>query len=361
MFGTGNFSDLLEEILSNEVYILAYVDNDKSKWYGSKNKKKIIPSKEIQNYNYDYIIIASQFNEDIYMQLVSMNICTDKIFQYSKFLDNYCSYYKTYINLFISKPDGFYQVLVTGISYADLGFRPYLCARKTMKFAFGSQDLFYDYHTIKYLIENHKNKMYNVKHNIIGISYYSFQYDMSLSAMKGKTVLYYEVLKNSHHFHNIETVYKEYGLNCEIADKLLKKNEEGFVEAKWSSKELIDIDNKESLGKKQAELDCHKNYPKTVEENKRIFKNYLKLLKDNNIKPIVVVFPASKYYTKYFSKRIEDEFHSIMKQTKEEYEFQYIDYFRSDLFDDYDFTDVSHLNSKGAEKFTKILNKEIQW
>lgn len=89
--------------------------------------------------------------------------------------------------------------------------------------------------------------------------------------------------------------------------------------------------------------------------------DYLKMLIDSNIKPIVVVFPASKYYAKYFSQRIENEFHSIIKDLQDKYEFQYIDYFRSDEFEDEDFLDVSHLNHKGATKFTQILNDTIKW
>lgn len=74
-----------------------------------------------------------------------------------------------------------------------------------------------------------------------------------------------------------------------------------------------------------------------------------------------MIFPASKYYTKYFSERIENEFRSIINEIGKLYDFQYIDYFRSELFTDDDFVDVSHLNGDGAEKFTKILNNLIKW
>lgn len=74
-----------------------------------------------------------------------------------------------------------------------------------------------------------------------------------------------------------------------------------------------------------------------------------------------MIFPASKYYTKYFSERIENEFRSIINEIGKLYDFQYIDYFRPELFTDDDFVDVSHLNGDGAEKFTKILNNLIKW
>lgn len=361
IFGTGKFSIFVDNVLNDNVKVLAYVDNDKSKWNEKKNKVSIISPDNISNYEYDYIIIGSQFNEEIYNQLLDMGVNKNKILQFSKILDNHWNYYKSSINSFVLQPDGLYEVLATGISYTALGFREDTCCKKAFKFAFGSQDLFYDYHTIKYLIENFKKKTTNVRYVIMGLSYYSFQYDMSLSAMKAKTVLYYEVLKNFHHFKDIERIYGEYDINKNIADKILRKNKDDNYDFKWQTPILRDFEDKETVGKRQAERDCNKNYPETVKENTEIFKEYLKLLKDNNIKPIVVVYPATKYYTKYFSKRIENEFHNIINEVKNQYSFQYMDYFRYDLFTDEDFNDVSHLNHQGAEKFTKILNEEIEW
>ncbi|WP_242982171.1 chemotaxis protein [Clostridium sp. LS] len=362
MFGTGNLSSIIENLLNDKVNILAYVDNDHNKWNSKKNDKYIISPDKIANYDYDYIIIASQFNEEIYTQLLLMNIDKRKIFQYSKFMDNYWNYCKEYINVFKSHLDGFFEVLVTGISYALFGFSEKKCIKRTLKFAFSSQDLFYDYNIIKYLIKNYKYEMSNVKAVIIGLSYYSFQYDMSLSAMKSKTVMYYEVLKDSHHFKEIQRVYEEYDINKSIGDKLLRKNKDGKYDIQDMEDEKINVfENMELIGKQQAKRDCNKNYPNTVKENVEIFEAYLNLLMDNDIKPIVVVFPATKYYTSHFSERIEQEFKNIIEKVQKKYDFQYIDYFRSSLFKDDDFKDVSHLNKTGAIKFTQILNKIINW
>lgn len=252
-------------------------------------------------------------------------------------------------------------MLATGISYTNSGLKADILNRKCFKFSIPSQDIYYDYNIVKYIIENYIDKLEELKYIIIGLSYYSFQYDLSVSAMKNKVILYYNILKDAHHFKEAKNIYMEYEVNENIASKILKKDKNGFYNFNWNSQLLKDTKDKAYIGKTQAELDCNKNYPETVKENTQIFKDYLKLLKEHNIKPIVVVFPASKYYTKYFSKRIEEEFQSIINEVSKEYDFQYIDYFRSDLFDDEDFQDVSHLNPKGAEKFTKILNEVIDW
>ncbi|KEI97149.1 chemotaxis protein [Clostridium botulinum A2B7 92] len=360
IFGTGSTSNFVTRLLNDNVEILAYVDNDNKKWRKHYYNKEIINPKYINEMKYDFIVIASQFNEEICNQLLDMGINKKRIFQFFKFVDLYWNMFKWQMDSYI-KCEKKIEMLATGISYTSSGLKEELLNKKCFKFSIASQDLYYDYTIVKNIIENYKEKTKNLKYLIIGLSYYSFQYDMSLSAMKNKVILYYEILKDAHHFKKVENIYIEYEINENIASKIFKKDKDGWYDLNWNTKVLKIIEDKSHTGKLQAKIDCNKNYPKTVEENKEIFKNYLKLLKNNNIKPIVVVFPASKYYTKYFSKKIEDEFHSIINDFKKEYEFQYIDYFRSDLFEDDDFTDVSHLNPKGAEKFTQILNKEIQW
>ncbi|MDU6876809.1 chemotaxis protein [Clostridium tepidum] len=363
IFGTGSTCKLVLNVLNMEkVRILAFLDNDSSKWGDYFYDKKIVPPSEIYNYLYDYIIIASQYNESIYNQLLHMDLDSKKVLQFYKFYSLLYNPLKGYMDAYYKKVEEL-STIITGISYARVGIDKNALINKGYNFALGSQDLFYDYKIVEYILNSYKKN--KIKYAIIGLAYYSFQYDMSLSSMKNRVILYYRVLGEKHNYKelSIKDFNNQYNISKNICDKVFKKNERGNYLFKWNSSDLSNYSTQEriNLGKKQAERDCNKNYPKTVEENKEIFKNYLKLLRDNNIKPIVVVFPASKYYTKYFSKRIEGEFHSIINEFKKEYDFQYIDYFRSGLFEDDDFTDVSHLNSRGAKKFTQILNEEIQW
>ncbi|HCL4438285.1 TPA: chemotaxis protein [Clostridium botulinum] len=363
IFGTGSTCELILNVLNMEkVRILAFLDNDSSKWGDYFYERKIVPPSEIYNYSYDYIIIASQYNESIYNQLLHMDVDNKKVLQFYKFYNLLYNPLKRYIDTFYKKVEEL-STIITGISYVRSGIDENGLIHKGHNFALGSQDLFYDYKIVEHILNSYKKN--KIKYAIIGLAYYSFQYDMSLSSMRNRVILYYSVLGEKHNYKelSIKDFNNQYNISKSICDKIFKKNEKGDYLFKWNSQILSNhsVQERINLGKRIAHKDCNKNYPKTVEENKIILKKYLKLLKDNNIKPIVVVFPSSKYYTKYFSKRIEDEFHSIIKQTKKEYEFQYIDYFRSDIFENDDFSDVSHLNNKGAEKFTKILNKEIQW
>ena len=219
--------------------------------------------------------------------------------------------------------------------------------------------MYYDYNLIKWLLENNYGKLNKLKYTIIGLSYYSFQYDLSLSSMKYKSLLYYEAIGIEHNFKKLDILLSNKIIAKNIAEEIFKFNSNGGIQIDWmtNKENLYSLD--EHKGKIQAEIDCNKNYPKTVEENIKIFDEYLNLLEKHNIKPIVMVAPVSKYYSKYFSKRIKDEFMEIIDERRDR--FQFIDCFDSKLFDDSDFFDVSHLNPRGASKFTKILNDLIEW
>jgi hypothetical protein len=359
LFGTGRTSQVVREALKENVEIVAFADNNRTKWGEEINNVLIIDPESIRQYIFDYIIIASQFNEEIYKQLISMEIEENKIFQFYKSLDSTYNYYKRHMELF-EEMSGI-ETLVTGISYALSGFNEECFLKKSFKFAFYSQDLYYDYKTAKYLIENKYEKIKSIRHVLIGLCYYSFQYDLSLSSISSKVLLYYEVLNDCHHKMDVEKVFNEFKINKDIGEKIIRKDEQNNYNLNWSSTGLNSIEDKWETGRKQAEIDCRKDYPETVRENTQVFKNYLNLLKEKNIKPIVVVYPASKYYTMCFSSRIENEFKRIIHETHKEYDFQYYDFFRLELFNDSDFEDVSHLNVNGSVKFTNILNNTIEF
>lgn len=357
VFGTGKTRQVIESGLNSHVNIVAYLDNDSDRWNKTLNDKKILSPKQIFLLDYDYVVIASQFDESIYMQLLELGINNERIFRFNLFWIFYWNGIKYNLNNLMSYED--IEVLVTGISYAQKGINAQELKKNTYNLACSNQDLYYDYNLIKWLLENNYGKLNKLKYTIIGLSYYSFQYDLSLSSMKYKSLLYYEAIGIEHNFKKLDVLLSNRTIAENIAEEIFKFNSNGGIQIDWmtNKENLYSLD--EHKGRIQAEIDCNKNYPKTVEENIKIFDKYLKLLEKHNIKPIVIVAPVSKYYSKYFSKRIKDEFMEIINERKER--FQFIDYFDSKLFDDSDFFDVSHLNQHGATKFTRVLNDLIEW
>lgn len=353
LFGTGKASFIVKSSLKSEVNIVCYCDNDKSKWNTIHEGKKVINPKVISNIEYDYILIASQFNSTIYKQLIKQGISNKKILQFYLYID-YCE------NIISSKMKRYLdnencEVIATGLSYMDYALASAGNITNLFNFANPSQDLFYDYNIVKFIQENYPEKIKQLKCVLIGLSYYSFQYDMSLSAMKGKVPLYYDVLEKSHNFNEVNKVLNMIETNNEIAKKVLNLDENNYPRINWNEDVEKKMNVNEVEGKKQADLDCQKKYPITVRENYDILSSYLELLNKYNIHPIILICPVSKYYFKNFSIKMKKEFYQIISELKEKYFFEFIDLFQSDEFFDNDFYDVSHLNFDGSRKFVEKL------
>lgn len=356
IFGTGKSAETLEKLLNSSINVIAYADNDNSKWGKKHNNKIVLNPLELKAIKFDYILIGSQFNEKIYNQLLEYGIHKKKIFQFTKYIINsndYISGYKNYIKDNCKE----IETLVTGSSYSSFGFQRHVYKNKAVNISAPSQDLYYDYNLVKWAIEN--TELNALKEVIIGLSYYSFEYDMSLSSMKGNVYLYNKNLGLSHNLINIDAVIDGVDETIKIGNEIFNFTKDNRVIFTVDENDNQNILNNE-IGKRQAELDCRKNYPNTVNENIMILSEYIEFLQERNIKPILLVFPTSKYYYNNFSDRIEKEFKTIINFLKKKYNFEFIDCFRCLEFDYSDFRDVSHLNFKGGEKFTKILNDLIK-
>jgi len=82
IFGTGEGAKKALEIIDLEkVYILAYLDNDQTKQGMSFNGIKVEAPLSVNKYEYDYIVIASIYYQEITAQLLKMNVHRSKIVQ----------------------------------------------------------------------------------------------------------------------------------------------------------------------------------------------------------------------------------------------------------------------------------------
>ncbi|AUM88668.1 hypothetical protein CF055_07765 [Clostridium botulinum] len=318
-----------------------------------KELVSIIKWNEIKNLNYDYIIIMENDigrSKKIIERLKKYNVNFNKVY-------NYCDYnlpiegfeYKLYDFFLKDKV----ELLVTGLSYAETGIDCKYLDISACNFALSSQDLFYDYNILKYLLQ-FKDKMSNLKYVIIGLSYYSFDYDLSKSSEAIRIHRYWEFIKDIHN----HTPKLSININKSLYRAMHSKEDYNKMMLVKMNTVMYNenAEVQQYIAKHHAAM-CHLE---TVKENKIIFKNYLELLKSINIKPIIVVFPTSNYHYKFFEDGVlKKRFYNILEEFSKEYNLKIFDYFKSDLFDYNDFWDYSHLNKNGAKKMTEILNNII--
>lgn len=82
IFGASKLGEIAYTLLKNTYEITCFVDNDKEKWGKELLNLTIIAPNEIKNYKNNSIIIASQYYQEICIQLLNLQITDMKVFKY---------------------------------------------------------------------------------------------------------------------------------------------------------------------------------------------------------------------------------------------------------------------------------------
>lgn len=355
VWGTGNTARRGLEFLKKNINILAYIETvPKEKQFMGK---KIIDISEIKYYEYDYIIVFSKFLNEIEIIIKALEIEKEKIviwntgefFEYSEFARDH--FHKRYQDF--EKQKEKIQLLITGISYHNDGVDPQMFPVKAFNFALRAQDLFYDFQITKFLNEQRKDKC-DLKYVIIGLNYFSFEYDFSKSLSCKEIIRYFPEISTPHNMLNQE-YFEDFVL--EERKRLSRyKYYEKFFEIKLPTYMLNDEE-----GAKAATADFNKHYPITLYENKKILNDYISYLENKNIKPIVLIMPATKYYTKYCPIEKRELFEKTLNEVLKGHNVQILNYFDSYDCPDSDYYHITHFNKEGARKFTQKIAEVIGW
>ena len=357
IFGSGTTAKEAMQYVAEGIHILGFFDNNStiSEWEGL-SKLNIC---KIHTYDFDYIVICTVlYWLEIYEQLKSIGIKEDKIliYDYTKIvkcrLYNANYFEKKWQRLSMKdKP----QIINSGISYFNDGIDETIFEEKINKTAFNfalrAQDIFYDFKIAQFL--DKERYLEEVSHYLIGLSYYSFEYDLSKSSNAWEIIRYYPYIDDSHNF--ISRDYLE-----EFVKETKEELEKYVICEKIFSKRNQYVINKESAII-QAKSDFNKNYPTTVWENKKIFKQFLSFLKEKNIKPIVIIMPAVEEYVNACPSYMKENFYNNLKECTEGYNVQVLDYFGKYYGEVSDYYHVTHFNKDGARRFTDKLVEDIEW
>lgn len=322
--------------------------------------------------------------EDFYEMLI--NAFNNIKFIYKERYNNNYDYNFLNTRLNLLKKDDSTKILITGLSYALMGLDENLFKYKACNLSLSSQDLYYSYKLSKDIISFNDN----IKCCVIGLSYYSLHFDLSLcgeAAMRINPV-YLPLLGDSHNFKtakesfpNEEYLLSNY-LNTEIT-QLFNSNEIENIFKNILYEELSknyfnsDITRESITGTYQyigvspefqrdslgAFRGTHHNnllvHSHTVDENTTLLGEFLSFLNKRKIQPLLCVFPFTSYYEKYFSKDFSINFYKCINTYKNIYDFTLVDLNNFEEINIMDFIDADHLNYNGAIKATNIVNQFI--
>ena len=252
---------------------------------------------------FDYAVLCG-YEEEVFEQLILHGIPKERIIDLRVLTQSIETYSLCNVIKYYLATKEKFEVFISGMSYAYNAIDLPAFSRKAICFTGPGQDLFYDYQIAKYVLDNKRDS--TLKYAIIGLSAYSFQYDVTKSFHSYRMFIYYFLLKNSHNYHvSKEVLSRIFNENFfALADSITNELKVDLND-RYSGKTSNTIGISQLLGaRKRAEVWKMKNYPETVAENIEIFQAYIKLCHFHNVKPIVVIFPTSIFYYRWFPKRI---------------------------------------------------------
>ncbi|MFR3568720.1 MAG: hypothetical protein ACLTUR_12020 [Paraclostridium sordellii] len=276
------------------------------------------------------------------------------------------------------------ETLVVGNSYPLTGIDSKLLSNKSKNLSISSQDLYYSYKLVKEVINNNEN----IKRCIIGAGYYLVNHDLSKCkseySINMVRCLYYPILKDKHNSEKVDTIeisnlintlndnVIEYIFNLDFLHKhfidLLYRENNGYFNKNLRRERIsilqgvklssISEAEKYRLGEIRASQhnDLSK-YTETKKEYNLIFNDFINFLEEKGVEPVIVVFPTTKYYSKFINETYKEEFYKIIDGIKEKYTVKLVDFSKIDIFEEDDFIDFDHMSESGCIKITHELNK----
>ncbi|MBF0332426.1 MAG: hypothetical protein HQL38_08675 [Alphaproteobacteria bacterium] len=357
-------TDLVDWTKVSQIVIWTFQEYESILKIDSLKKAVILPIDclhLISGFETDFIIVSS--TESNY-ELLSMGVSQDKIIDLAAFSGMFIqrtSRKYTYLHG-VSAANCKFEVLVTGMSYAHSGYCPPTAALKTAKLCYSGQDLFNDFQLAKVFLN--LPPFSAVQAAVVALSPYSFLYDMSLTSTGNHlNFFYYPVHRQLH--------------NLKHADQIESLIGEGLIRFFQSMRPAagteLDLHNNGELvlvsqihvrsicdAKKSASRWANKNYPDTEKETRSILIDYINLLKQRGIVPFVTVFPMSEYFMRWFDRKTMDQFHAAINSVMLETSFEFVNLCESDAFDLDDFANIDHLNVRGAQKATALIEHRIK-
>lgn len=256
------------------------------------------------------------------------------------------------------------QVLVLGTSQAYFGINPDYFSLKTFNLSEFNQSLYYDNKiTLKYL-----DMMPKLKYVIINISYFSFGQQL-IEGTESWRDYYYSQFWNVDYptidkldaryyskiflyIPNVSLKYLTQGFHVDLG--LPKFN--GYCWADTCNSTVIN----DSTGKIRVKI--HNAYYKgrdRYSEHINEINQLISSLKKRNITPILITPPVYKSYYENADKNIINKNTTTIRNICTKLNCNYYNYFTDSRFIKVDFKDDDHLDFLGAEKLSKILNKEV--
>lgn len=247
--------------------------------------------------------------------------------------------------------------MILGPSQAEVGIVPERLSEGCfVNLALSSQDIYYNYATLRYCAAEHMEQISRMSALIIDMmDYCYFNYDVSLSR-EIRNYIRFGGIEDPHNYYankNYNKPWEELVMEAHN-DHPKPQNRSRIVK----DSDLEQFPNSNALRTKRFET--------TIEENTMTFHRLLKLARDINPNMRIICLFLPRFYKtrERFSEvfaRWNSEYMEILRESQKQYGFEFLDYtdhaitMRRDLY-----FDAPHLNVTGAKLFTNLLRSDLE-
>lgn len=258
------------------------------------------------------------------------------------------------------------KVWVMGSSCTAMGVKP-SCFHWQPSFncAYANQSIYYTY----LIFNKYIDQMDSLRYLVLDATYAGL---WGTGEYARTFVKRYYIYYGLHEFKGFENRYEISANIKDIYERLTHKSdqaafttcdEDGF-QSRYFEDLPYDDEVWKKYGKSHCEIDHTKIFIENAEEicanNTEYLKRMIAKCKERGIKVVFVSTPCHQYYYEYYNptqKRIVDSTYSAL--CSEFDNVKWLDFTTSDDYSIDEFSNVNHLNTKGAIKFTKMLNDSI--
>jgi hypothetical protein len=257
------------------------------------------------------------------------------------------------------------EVLVLGASHNAYGINPTYFSHKGFNLATPSQDMYYD----SALLMNYLPQLHKLKLVFIENSYLTLNYSLENSIEQWREHFYYKFwgIKSytSSCFHLSNYLYTALYSNSVVMDVIKKGFDTNFAEnVSYSGWMRFSEDTNgsvnDSSGKKRVAF--HNQMiaaNRSGNKMRRWMENLVVILRKKQIQVVFISAPVYSTYSKFLDSNITNRNNSFIDSLCKKYNCSYFNYSKDIRFTLGDFYDNDHLNYLGAEKFSKIIDKDI--
>ncbi len=321
-----------------------------------------------------YIVaVGEPYNWDTYTLLRKIGVSSEKIVDCTAIFEWRMLFYP-YIQMRLLAEGKFHpNFLVTGSSYSyhgiDLEFLSKTSLGIGATFALPSQDIYYSLQSVKHYLE-HADKETLPRLCFIGLAPYVFQLEVRYASVSCWELFYLSWLE----IDKMESMRWARGkyLKALFSKKLhiCIQNEydswkasgqplninDLYFDRQFYEKSAITLKGYLTANEEMRKLG-EKDYPKTLERNRKYLGMLISLLKEHNVQPLGVIFPFSEVGTRNYPQEPLNEFIRELKPFMAD--MPVLNLWGLKISNDH-FIDVTHLSKKGSILVSNIMRQWIE-